>query len=202
MDGDCSHEIRRWLLLGRKALTNLDSMLKSKDIVLPTNGPYSRGHGLSNSHVLLWEMNSKEGRMLKNWCFQIVVLEKTLESALESKEIKIVNLKGNQPWILWKDWCWSWSSITLATWCEELTHWKRPWWWERLKAEEEGDRWGGWMASPIQWTWTWTISGKWWRTGKSGMLQSMESRVRHNFVTEQQQHQQKYCNKFNNDFRM
>ena len=65
------------------------------------------------------------------------------------KEIKPVSLKGNQPWILWKDWCWSWSFDTLTTWCEQLTHWKRPWCWEGLRAEGEGvdRRWDGWIAS-------------------------------------------------------
>ena len=77
--------------------------------------------------------------------------------------------------INWKDWCWNWNSNTLATWCEELTHWKRPWCWERLKAGGEWvDReWDGWMASPTWWTWVWASSGSWWRTGKPGMLQSM-----------------------------
>ena len=78
--------------------------------------------------------------------------------------------------IHWKDWCWSWNSNTLATWCEELTHWKRPWYWERLKAKGKGDDRGldGWMASPARWTWVWANSGRWWRTGKPGMLQFME----------------------------
>ena len=92
--------------------------------------------------------------------------------------------------IHWKDWCWSWSSSTLAPWCKALTHWKRPWCWERLKAREEGDDrgWDGWLASLIQWTWVWTNSGKRWRTGKFGMLQSMGSqRVRHDWATEQEQ---------------
>ena len=87
----------------------------------------------------------------------------------------------------WKDWCWSWNSNTLATWYEELTHWKRTWCWERLKAEGEGDDrgWDGWMASITQWTWIWVSSRSWWWTGKPGMLQSMGSqRVRHNWVTE------------------
>ena len=83
--------------------------------------------------------------------------------------------------------CWSWNSNTLATWCEELTHLKRPWCWERLKAWGEGDDrgWDNWMASPIRWTWVWASSRNWWWTGKPGMLQSMESQtVRHNWVTE------------------
>ena len=87
----------------------------------------------------------------------------------------------------WKDWCWSWSSNTLATWCKELTHWKRPRCWERLKAEGEGDDrgWDGWMASPTQCTWVWASSGSWCWTGKPGILQSMGSqRVRHDWATE------------------
>ena len=90
--------------------------------------------------------------------------------------------------IHWKDWCRSWSSNTLATWCKEPTHWKRPWCWERLKAEEEGDDRGcdGWMASLTQWTCVWASSGRWWRTGKPGMLQTMGSqRVGHDWATEQ-----------------
>ena len=89
--------------------------------------------------------------------------------------------------IHWQDWCWSWNSNTLATWCEELTPWKRPWCWESLKAGGEGDDrgWDGWMASPTQWTWVWASSGCWWWTGRPGVLQSMASqRVRHDWVTE------------------
>ena len=89
--------------------------------------------------------------------------------------------------IQWKDWCWSWNSNSLATWCKEPTHWKRPWSWERLKAGGEGgDRgWDGWMASLTQWTWVWANSSWWWRTGKPGVLQSMGSqRVRQNWKTE------------------
>ena len=126
-------------------------------------GLCSQGYGLSSSHIWLWELDHKEDREPKNWCFLTVVLEKTLESSLESKEIKPVNPKGNQPWILiGKDWCWSWSSNTLATWCEQLTHWKRPWCWRRLRAGEGDNKgWDGWMTSPIQLTWTWANSGRW-----------------------------------------
>ena len=87
----------------------------------------------------------------------------------------------------WKDWCWSWSSNTLATWCKELTHWKRLWCWERLKAGGEGgDRgWDGWMVSPTRWTWVWVNSGSWWWTGRPGVLQSMGlQRVGHDWATE------------------
>ena len=79
--------------------------------------------------------------------------------------------------IHWKDGCWSWNSNTLATWCEELTHLKSPWCWERLKAGKEGDDkgWDGWMASPTRWAWIWISSWSWWWTGKSGVLQCMGS---------------------------
>ena len=86
-----------------------------------------------------------------------------------------------------KDWCWSWDSNTLVTWCKGLTHWKRPWSWERLKSGGEGDDrgWDGWMASLSRWTWVWESSGSWWWTGKPGVLQSMGlQRVRHDCVTE------------------
>ena len=115
-----------------------------------------------------WTIEKAERQ--KNWFFQTVVLEKTLESPLDCKEIQPVHPKGNQSWnIHWKDWCWSWSSNTLATWCEELTHWKRPWCWERLKAGEEGDDrgWNSWMASLTRWTWVWASSGSWWWTKES-----------------------------------
>ena len=87
----------------------------------------------------------------------------------------------------WKDWCWSWNSSTLATWCEELTHLKRPWCWERLRAGGEGDDrgWDSWMASPTQWAWVWLDFGSWWWTGKPGVLWFMGlQRVGHDWVTE------------------
>ena len=135
----------------------------------------------------MWELEYKESWAPKIWYFWTVVLEKTLESPLDSKEIQPVHPKGNQSWIVshWKDWCWSWSSNTLATWCEELTHWKRPWCWERLKAGGEGeDRgWDDWMASPTRSTGVWVSSGRWWWTGKPGVLQSMGlQRVGHDWV--------------------
>ena len=89
--------------------------------------------------------------------------------------------------IHWKDWCWSWNSNTLATWYEELTHWKRSWCWERLKAGGEGDDrgWDGWMASLIRWTWIWASSPCWWWTGRPNMLQSTGlQRVGHDWATE------------------
>ena len=88
---------------------------------------------------------------------------------------------------LWKEWCWSWNSSTLATSCEELTHLKRPWFWESLRAGGEGDDrgWDGWMTSSPQWTWVWVDSGRWWWTGRPNVLRFMGSqRVRHDWVTE------------------
>ena len=134
------------------------------------------------------ELDYKESRALKNWCFWTVVLEKTPESPLNSKEIKPNNPKGNQSWtFIGRIWCWSWNSNTLATWCEELTHWKRPQCWEILKAGGEGDDrgWDGWMASLTQWAQVWTNSRSWWWTGKHGMLQSMGLQiVKPDWVTE------------------
>ena len=95
-DSDCSHEIKRRLLFRRKAMMSLDSVLKSRDITLPTK-VHSRSYNFSGSHIWMWELDHKEGWALENWCFWIVVLEKTLESPC--KEIKPVNPKGNQPWI-------------------------------------------------------------------------------------------------------
>ena len=111
------------------------------------------------------QLNHKKGWTLKNWCFWPVVLERTLKSPLDRKQIKPMIPKGNQPQrksIIRKDWCWSWNSNNLATWCKEVTHWKRPWCWERLKARGEGDDrgWDGWISSLTQWTWVWTTPGE------------------------------------------
>ena len=97
-DDDCSHEIKRRLLLERKAMTNLESMLKRRDIAMPT-GLCSQSCGFSSSHVWMWQLDHKENWVLKNWCFLTVMLVKTLESHLDSKEIQPVNSKGNQSWI-------------------------------------------------------------------------------------------------------
>ena len=91
----CSGKIHA--LLGRKVMTNLDSILKSRDIA--NKGPSSQGYGFSSSHVWMWELDYKESWVLKNWCFWTVVLEKTRESPLDCKEIQPINHKGNQSWI-------------------------------------------------------------------------------------------------------
>ena len=98
-DGDCSHEIKRRLLLGRKVMTSLDSILKSRDINFANKDLSSRSYGFSSIHVWMWELDYKESWALKNWCFWTVVLEKSLESPLDCKEILPINPKGNHPWI-------------------------------------------------------------------------------------------------------
>ena len=96
--GDCSNEIKRCLVLGRKVMTNLDSILKSRDI-FANKGLSSQGYGFSSSHVWMWELDCKESWALKNWCFWTVVLEKTLEGPLDCKEVQPVHPKGNQSWM-------------------------------------------------------------------------------------------------------
>ena len=97
-DGDCSHEIKRRLLLGWKVTTNLDSILKSREITLLTKVHLVKPM-VSSSHVWMWELDYKSSRAPKNWCFWTVVLKKTLESPLDCKEIQPVHPKGNQSWI-------------------------------------------------------------------------------------------------------
>ena len=136
----------------------------------------------------MWELDHKESWALKNWCFWTVVLEKTVESPLDCKQIKLVSPKGNQSWIfIGRTDAEVEAPILLATWYEELTHWKRPWSWERLKAGGEGDDrgWAGLIAPPTLWPWVWVNSGSWWWTGKSGVLQSWgRKELGHDWVTE------------------
>ena len=98
-----------------------------------------------------------------------------------------LNSRKSVPNIHWKDSCWRWNSKTLATWCEGLTHWKRPWCWERLKAGGEGDNreWDGWMATRTWWAWVWVGSGSWWWIGETGVQQYNSSqRVQYDWMTE------------------
>ena len=127
--------MRRYLLLGKKSYGKLRQHIKKQRHHFAYKGLYSNCYVFSSSHVQMWDINHKGGWVLKNWCFRTVVLEKTLESPLD-----LTNLKGNQRWLfMFSNSCWSWSLNTLATWCEELTHWKGPWCWERLRAGGEGD---------------------------------------------------------------
>ena len=134
---DCSHEIKRLLLLGRKVMTNLDSILKSRDITLPTKVHLVKAMVFP---VVMYGCESWTVKKAECWRIDTFELWCWRRSVLG---------------VHWKDWCWNWNYNTLATWWEELAHWKRPWCWERLKAGEEGDDrgWDGWMASPTQWIW-------------------------------------------------
>ena len=175
-DGDCSHEIKRRLLLGRKVITNLDSILKSRDITWPTKVRLVK---VMVFPVVMYGCESwtEEGWAPKNWCFWTVVLEKTLESHLDCKEIQTVHSKGDQSWVFIGRTDAKAETPILWPPREELTHWKRPWCWEGLGAGGEGDDrgWEGWMASPTRWTWVCVNSGSWWWTGRSGVVQFMES---------------------------
>ena len=123
-------------------------------------GPYGPNYSFSSSCVQRWELDHKEEWAPKNWCFWSVVLEKILESLLDSKEFKPVNSKGNQPWILIGRTGAKAEAPILCTLVQEQTHWNRSWCWERLRAGGEGGNrgWDGWMASPTQWTWIWANS--------------------------------------------
>ena len=185
-DSDCNHKIKRYWFLGRKAMTHLDSILKSRDITLLTKVQIVKAmvfpvimyrcESWTIKKAECWRIDAFE-----LWCWRLLRVPQTARRPNQSI-LKEINLN-----IHWKDWCW--NSNTLATWCEELTHWKRPWCWQRLRARREGSNrgWDGWTASLTQWTWVWANSGSRWWTGRPGVLQSMRSpRVRHNWVTEQE----------------
>ena len=187
-DGDCSHEIKRCLLLGRKGMTNLDSMLKSRD-QFSEKGPYSQSYGFSSSHIWMWELDHKEC-----WALQLSICgvrKDSWKSPLDRKAIKAVHPKGNQSWIFIGRT--DAEAETLLLWPPDAKSWliwndpdvgkdrRRE---ENRTTEDEMV----WMASLTQWTWIWANSGRWWRTGKPEVLQSMGSqRVWHKLGTEQQQ---------------
>ena len=168
-------------------MTNLDSMLKSRDITLPTKVCLVKAmifpvvmYGCES-----WTIKKAEHRRIdafELWCWR-----RLLRDPWTAKRSNQSILKEISPGCSLEGWCWSWESDTLATWCEELTHLKRPWCQERLRAGGEGDDrgWDGWRVSLTQWTWVWVGSGSWWWTGKPGMLQSMGlQRVGHDWATE------------------
>ena len=145
VDSECSHEIKRHLLLGRKAMTNLESIIKSRDITLLTKVCIVKTMVFP---VVMYGCESwtiKKAERWRIWCFLIVVLEKTPESPLDCKDIKPVNPKGNQPWISIGRTDTEAEAQPFGHWCEEPTHWKRPWCWERSKAKRErgGEGWDG-----------------------------------------------------------
>ena len=136
-DGDCSHEIKRNLLLGRKTMTNLDSILKSKDLTLPT-----KVH-LIKAIVFPVVMYRCESCTIKKIEYQIIdafllwCSRRLLRVPWRARRSNQSILKETLD-IHWKDWCWSWSSNTRATWCEEPSHWKRAWCWKDWGQEERG----------------------------------------------------------------
>ena len=145
-------------------------------------GPSSQSCGFSSSHVCMWELDYKESWAPKNWCFWTIVLEKTLKSPLDCKEIQPVHPKGDQYWVFFgRTYAEAETPVLWPPDAKNQLNWKRPWCWEGLKVGGEGDDrgWDGWTVSLTQWTWVWASSGSWWQTGKPGMLQSMGSqRVR------------------------
>ena len=152
-------------------MKNLDCVLKNGDITLPKNVCLVKAmvFPVVMYACEIWSIKKSESRRadaFELWCWRRLLrvpwkARRSNQSILKS----VLNIH-------WKDWCWSRNSNTLATWCEELTHLKRPWCWERLKAkgEEGSSRWDGWIASPTQWTWTWANSRRYWRTGKPSVL--------------------------------
>ena len=185
-DGDCSREIKRRLLLGRKVMSNLDSILKSRDITLLTKVCLFKAMVFP---VVMygWELNCEESWALKNWCFWTVVWRRLLRVPWTARRSNQSILKEISPRCSLEGLMLSWNSNILATWFKELTHWKRLWCWKGLGAGEEGDdqRWDGWMASLTRWMWVWVNPRSWWWIGRPGVLQSIGSQsVRRNWVTE------------------
>ena len=168
-------------------MTNPDSILKHRDITLSTKVHLVKAmvfpvvrYGYES-----WTIKKAECRRIdafELWCWR-----RLLRVPWTARRSNQSILKEISSGVHWKDWCWSWNSNILSTWCKELTHLKSPWCWERLRAVGEGDDrgWDGWMASPTRWTWVWVDSGSWWWTERPGVLQFMGSqRVRHNWATE------------------
>ena len=183
----CSHETKRCLLLVRKAMTNLDSILKSRDSTLPTKIHLIKAMVLP---VVMYRCESWTTKKAERWrigAFELWCWRRLLRVPWTARRCNQSILKEISLGVYWKDWCWSWNSNSLDTWCEELTHLKRPRCWERLREGGDGDDrgWDGWMVSPTQWTWVWVNSGSWWWTGRPGVLRFMGSqRVRHDWATE------------------
>ena len=158
--------------------------IKKQKHYFANKGPSSQGYIFSSSLIWMWELDYKESWALKNQSFWTVVLEETLESPLDCKEIQAVHPRGDQSWVFIGR---TDVEAEAPKWPldEKLTHWKRPWCWERLKAGGEGDgrEWDGWMASPTQWTRIWANSGREWKTREPGVLQSMQSQRVHGYTT-------------------
>ena len=160
----------------KKSYDQPRQFIKKQRHSFANKGPSGQGYGFSSGHVWMWELDYKESWAQKNWCFWTVVLEKTLKSPLDFKEIQPVHPEGDKSWVfIERTDVEAETPNTLAPDAKKLTHWKRPWCWERLRAGGEGgDRgWDGWMALRTQWTWVWVNSGSWWRTGRPDMPYSV-----------------------------
>ena len=183
LQNHCRWSLQPW----KKSYDNLESILRSRDITLPTKACLVKAVVFP---VVMFECESWTIKKAERWrigAFELWCWRRLLRVPWTARRSNQSILKEISLNIHWKDWCWSWNSNTLATWCEELTHLKRTWCWERLSAGGEGDDrgWDGWMASPTWWTWVWVNSGSWWWTGRPGMLHSMGSqRIGHDWVTE------------------
>ena len=147
--------------------------------------PSSQGYDFSSSHVWMWVLDYKESWALENWCFWIMLLEETLESPLDCKEIQQVYPKGIQSWIfIGRTGVEAEAPVPWPPDAKSWLIWKDPdagkdW----RQEEKEMTGWDGWMASPTQWTWVWVNSGTWWWTGRPGVLQSMGlQRVGHDWT--------------------
>ena len=186
-DGDCSHDIKRRLLLGRKVMTNLDSIFKSRDITLPTKVRLVKAMVFP---VIICMYESWTVKKAERWridAFELWCWRRLLRFPWTARRSNQSILKEISPGISLEGMMLKLKVHTVATSCEELTHWKRLWCWEGLGAGGKGDDrgWDGWMASLTRWTWVWVNSGSWWWTGRPGLLQFMESqRVRHDWATE------------------
>ena len=190
-DGDCSHEIKRHLLLGRKVMTNLDSLFKSRDITLPTKVRLVKAmvfpvvmYGCES-----WTVKKAELRRIdafELWCWRRL-LRVPWTARLDCKEIQPVHPKGDQSWVFFgRTDAKAETSILWPPDVKSWLIWKRPWCSEGLGAGGEGDDrgWNVWMASPTRWTWVWVSSGSWWWTGRPGLLRFMGSQIiGHNWVT-------------------
>ena len=171
---DCSHEIKRCLLIGRKVMTDLDSTLKSRNITLPTKVSLVKAMVFP---VVMYGCESWIVKKAERWrtdAFELWCWRRLLRVPWTARRSNQSILKETSPGCSLEGLVWGWNSNTLATLCEELTHWKRPWCWEGLGAGGEGvDRgWDGWMASPTRCTWVWVNSRSWWWTGRPGCCDS------------------------------
>ena len=149
--------------------------IKKQRYYFADKGPSSQSYCFSSSHVWCESWTIRKAECWRIDAFELWCWRRFLRAPWIARRSNQSILKKISPEYSLKAWCWSWNSNTLATWCEEGTHLKRPWCWERLKVGEEGDNrgWDGFMASLTQWTWVWVNSGSWWWTGRPLMLQSM-----------------------------